>query len=364
MKLIFYTVISIFIFKGNAYSQTLKPGFEINEFKQLFLISARTTSNPEIEVLLPPPLNFRKLHSSKSIWLDSYWELWKSNNDSLAVISIRGSTDQEESWLKNFYTAMTPAEGVLTLNNNELFNYSLSKDPKAAIHSGWLLSMAYLSKDILPKIDSLYNSGTHDFLLMGHSQGGAIITLLRAHLNNLQTQGRLPSEITFKTYTSASPKPGNLYFAYEYENITKNGWGFNVVNTEDWVPETPISIQTLEDFNKTNIFSNATRHINDQGLPKKIAYKYLYNKLDKPTKKALKKYNKIFYKRISSRIAKSDTHFSSLKLYNSMNYVRTGYTILLQPDEEYHKLFLDNTSNVFVHHSYKPYLYLIDHYKK
>jgi len=47
---------------------------------------------------------------------------------------------------------------------------------------GWLLSTAYLSKDILPKIDSMYKSGIKDFILMGHSQGGAINFLLTAHL--------------------------------------------------------------------------------------------------------------------------------------------------------------------------------------
>jgi predicted esterase len=50
--------------------------------------------------------------------------------------------------------------------------------------------------------------------IMGHSQGGAIAYLLTAHLLSLQKENKIPSEIVFKTYCSAAPKPGNLHFAY------------------------------------------------------------------------------------------------------------------------------------------------------
>ncbi|HPN72156.1 MAG TPA: hypothetical protein PLZ32_21680, partial [Saprospiraceae bacterium] len=76
----------------------------------------------------------------------------------------------------------------------------------------------------MPKIDSLYKTGTKEFLIMGHSQGGAIAYLMTSYLYNLQQLGQLPIDIKFKTYCSAAPKPGNLYYAYEYEAMTQGGW--------------------------------------------------------------------------------------------------------------------------------------------
>jgi hypothetical protein len=36
----------------------------------------------------------------------------------------------------------------LQLNDKEVFKYKLATNPKAAVHVGWLLSMAYLSKEL------------------------------------------------------------------------------------------------------------------------------------------------------------------------------------------------------------------------
>ncbi len=105
---------------------------------------------------------------------------------------------------------------------------------------------------------------------MGHSQGGAIAYLLTAHFYNLQQQGKLPADIRFKTYCSAAPKPGNLYFAYDYETTTRGGWACNVVNAADWVPETPFSVQTVSDFNTTNPFVNAKKGNQQTKVPDEL----------------------------------------------------------------------------------------------
>jgi len=224
----------------------------------------------------------RTLSKSKTIGLDNHWDLWINKSSTIAVISIRGTTLKPESSLANLYAAMVPAKGKLQLTKTDTFEYELAPNPEAAVHVGWLISMAYLSRDILPKIDSLYSTGVKNILLMGHSQGGAINYLLTAYLYNLQMKGALPKDLRFKTYCSAAPKPGNLYFAYYYEMLTRNGWGYNIVNSVDWVPETPISIQTLNDINHSNPFTNAKRKLkklkfpqNTQLLPKKFSRKTL-----------------------------------------------------------------------------------------
>jgi hypothetical protein len=356
-------ILVLIIICCNVNSQSLQPGFDKNEYKNLLCMSARISSDTTYLKDIPEPIGFNRVYQSPVMGLDNLWNLWIDTNNKTAVISIRGTTVKQESWLANFYAAMVPAEGSLILGKQDKFAYKLAENPKAAIHIGWLISMSYLSKDILPKLDSCYTNGIKNFILMGHSQGGAITYLLTAYLYQLQKENKIPTDIRFKTYCSAGPKPGNLFFAYDYENITKNGWAYNVINSADWVPETPISIQTLNDFNNTNPFINAKTALRKQKFPKNILLRYVYNQLDKPTKKAQRKYEKYLGKMASKMIRNTLPNFTPPHYYKSNYYVRTGATIVLKPDEEYYKIYPDDEKKVFVHHFHPPYLYLIDKYE-
>lgn len=338
-----------------SYGQQLRPGFDKAEYIELLKVSARFGDSAYVSSF-PAPQQFRPVYRSPVVGLDNRWDLWTTQ--SVAVLSIRGTTANSVSWLGNFYAAMVPAKGELQLSDNEKFAYELAADPKAAVHVGWLVSMAFLSKDILPKVDSCYRAGIKDVIVMGHSQGGAIAFLLTAYLNNLQKQGRLPADIRFKTYCSAGPKPGNLYFAYAYEAATQNGWAYNVVNSADWVPEVPMSIQTVNDFNPTNPFRSAPGIIKKQKLPQRIALKYVYNSLSKPALKAQKNYQKYLGNVTSKTVAKNLNGYLSPDYYNSNNYVRTGNTIVLLADSTYYRQYPDSREKVFTHHFHPPYLYL------
>ncbi len=342
-----------------VWGQQLKPGFDKDEYKELMLISARTTAVPDYYKDVPEPSSFKMIYQSQPIGLDNLWDLWTTDKN-VAAISIRGTTLKPESWLGNFYSAMVPAKGELKLNGDEVFNYQLATNPKAAVHVGWLISTAYLSKEILPKIKELYQKGTKDFLIIGHSQGGAISFLLTSYLYNLQQLGQLPKDILFKTYCSAAPKPGNLYYAYEYESMTQGGWGYNVVNAADWVPEMPISIQTLKDFNNVNPFINAKELIKKQKFPSNLVLKHVYKKLDKPTRKAQKNYEKYLGEMTSKIVKQNIKNFSPPVYYSSNHYVRTGTTIVLLPTDEYLKVYPDDPKNLFPHHMHPQYLYLLE----
>jgi hypothetical protein len=343
-----------------VFSQNLKPYFDKEEYRELLYISAKTNTPDSVVFKIPAPSYHKMIYKSKVMGLDNRWDLWINNNTTIAVISIRGTTRNTESSLANLYAAMVPAKGELILSKTETFKYELAPDDNAAVHIGWLLSTAFLSKDILPKIDSLYKKGIKDVIIMGHSQGGAINYLLTAYLYSLQKQNALPADIRFKTYCSAAPKPGNLFFAYYYESITKNGWAFNVVNSADWVPETPISIQTLNDFNETNLFKNAKNSIKKLKFPHNIILKKVYNKLDKPTKKAQKRYEKYLGDMTSKVIRKKFPDFTPPEYFKSNNYVRTANTVVLFADEDYFKKFPKNSPDISTHHNFDAYLYLLD----
>ena len=341
--------------------QQLKPGFAKDEYREMLLISARTTDVPEYYMKYQAPEHFRKIYQSVIMGLDNNWDLWISDR-SVAVISIRGTTGSLESWLANFYCAMVPAKGELKLSPDKIFTYDLASNPKAAVHVGWLLCMACLSYDMLPKIDSLYKTGVKDFILTGHSQGGAITYLLTSYLYNLQKQKLLPEDIRIKTYCSAAPKPGNLYYAYDYELMTRGGWAFNVVNTADWVPESPFSVQTINDFNKVNPFINARKGIRKMKFPTNVVVAHVFNNLDKPTKKAQKNFRKYLGDKVAKYVKKCLPDFTPPEYYSSSDYVRTGTTIILHAGQDYYTVFPWNDNGIFAHHLQKAYLYLLDQY--
>lgn len=358
--------IALLIFWGQLLfsplsAQHLSPYFNKVEYRELLLISFRTTTNEKYYKKYPAPRNYQLVYQSKVVGMDNLWQLWLNRSKTIAVVSIRGTTIKPESSLANFYAAMVPATGDLHLSKTDTFQYYLADNPKAAVHVGWLISMAYLSRDIVPKIDSLYKTGVKEFLLMGHSQGGAINYLLTAYLYGLQHKGVIPKDIRFKTYCSAAPKPGNLYFAYYYEKLTQNGWGYNVVNAADWVPETPISIQTLNDINSPNPFENAKEGFKNLKFPRNVVAKHIYNQLDKPTKKAQRKYEKYLGQMTSKFIRKKLTGFIPPEEYvHSSYYVRTGTTIVLYPGKDYFDFFAKDKDSFFLHHGLEYYLYLTD----
>lgn len=336
----------------------LRPGFDKAEYLELLRVCARHGDSAYIKTIAAPE-HSSFLYRSPVMGLENRWDLWM-RDDRVAILSIRGTTASMVSWLANFYAATVPATGSLCLSKTDVFSYRLADNPRAAVHVGWLLATAYLSRDIMPRLDSLYREGIRDVIVMGHSQGGAIAYLLTAYLYQLQKQGQLPGDVRLKTYCSASPKPGNLYFAYDYEAMTQGGWAYNVVNTADWVPETPLSVQTLDDFNKTNLFAVAPDLIRKQKWPMNWIAKYAFNRLDKPSRKLQRRYERYLGNMVSKQVVKQLSNFRTPCYYPSSDYTRAGNTIVLYADAAYYQLYPDSRENVFIHHFFAPYIYLAE----
>jgi len=336
--------------------QHLKPGFDKQEYIELMKVSAQF-GDSSYRADLPVPPEYKLEYRSPIVGMANVWELWMKNKD-IAVISIRGTVGDPVSWMNNYYAAMVPAKGRLQLDKKMIFNYDLADNPRAAVHVGWLVSTGFLSQTILPKIDSLYRSGIRDMIIMGHSQGGGIAYLLTAYLDHLQKNKSLPADIRFKTYCSAGPKPGNLYFAYDYEVATQGGWAYNIVNAVDWVPETPVSIQILDDYNYVNPFKHIKGFIKKQKWPQRWALNYGYGRMNTPSRKAARNFRKYLGGYLSKSVKKHLKEFRSPEYYHSNDYVRTGAYIVLQPDDGYYKLFPQDEKTIFVNHFHSPYLYL------
>ncbi len=335
-----------------AFSQPLRPGFDREEYLELMRISVRTANDTAYSIKYEPPRDFRSHYRSAPMALDNLWDLW-TNDNGRAVISMRGTTPNADSWLENVYAVMVPAQGKLKLGKAGAFDNYLAPHPRAAVHAGWLVGMAFLANEIVPKIDSLQSAGINQFIIVGHSQGGAL-----AYLLQLSNSGRLQAGMQLKTYCSAAPKPGNRHFAYGYEASIQAGWAFNMVNAADWVPEVPFSIRTINDFNPTNLLVNASKIIKKQPFAERMAMKHVYKKLDKPTRKAQANYEK-YPGAITEKMVVSKIEGLEVPEYaHTDNYVRTGTTIVLTPDGTYYSTFKDDPANIFVHHYHDAYMQL------
>ena len=183
------------------------------------------------------PKSYKKVYESEAIGLDNKWQLLQ--NDKYAVINVRGSTADPLSWLANIYSAMIPANGTITLPNGHRVDYYLSDNPKANVHSGWTLAMVFLSEDIVSKIKQLNQEGVYNFIITGHSQGAAIVQLLRAYLEH-SPDYIVEKRNNFKTYAFASPKPGNMFFGRNYSNYFSSS-SFIINNPKDPIINMPLT---------------------------------------------------------------------------------------------------------------------------
>jgi hypothetical protein len=309
-----------------------------------------------------PPEGYIRHFRSPEVGFKNRWSMWYRRDGKMAVISIRGTISDAASWLANFYAAMVPANGTLRLSDSNVFSYHLATDEKAMVHVGWLVSLGFLAPTMLRQIREAYDKGIREFIITGHSQGGAIAFLTTSYLHDLMAKGELPGDILFKTYCSAGPKPGNLFYAYDYDFITRNGWGFNVVNAADWVPESPFSIQTLDDFNKTNPFVHVDVIMKKQPLLVRWYLKRKYSKLRRSTKKAQENFKDVLGDVIYRQVKKTLPKFSKPVYAEGNNYQRAGVPIVLQPDSAYYKKFPDIPAKVFQHHMFEPYYWLTKKY--
>ncbi len=340
--------------KGAA-QQYLKPDFDAEEYYEVCLVNNIISGFEQPSI--PPPAEFQMIYKSSPSPLDNVWSYWKSNKRPVGMIVIRGTSGKGESWLENFYAAMIPATGQLDFIDGKKFNYQLADRPDAAVHVGWTLGFSYMKDSLDLLIKAEMAAGINEFIVTGHSQGGAIAYILATWLK------RAYPGLTVKVYCSAAPKPGNTGFAYDFEFLFRGGWAFNIVNELDWVPEVPFSIQTMQDFNKVNPFANLRGVIKKQKVPVRWALKKYYNDLAKSSEKAQRKFQKRLGKTIGKFIIKADPNATLPVFATSHQYARTGQPVVLKATEEYNSKYLDeNGKKIFVHHSIVAYMDLLKYW--
>jgi hypothetical protein len=359
-------LIAVFLFitftlppSGEAQQNTLKPGFNRDEFLNLFRASARQVDTPWVNMPTPLPHAYTMTYRSAPMGLENRWDLWEADG-SPPVISIRGSSPSQISWMENFFAAMLPAQGSVSIGSSEPLTYCFSKHEMAGVHAGWLIGTVALSNDIFSFMNRSIAAGNTSFYLVGHSQGGAIAFLLNAWIHERIAEGYFPKNLQLKTYCSAAPKPGNQQFAYDFERKNQEGWAYNIINPDDWVPETPTSIQVPTDFSATNPFSDIQHLKKGKKLKERLAIRYIHKKLTSNNLKAMRKYKRILGYKLEKPVRKQLKGLEIPAYLSTSNYMRCGMSIVLNPDADYYSKYPKQAADIFMHHFHEPYRYLAE----
>jgi hypothetical protein len=361
MRKILQVFVCIIIY-SHSFSQSLQPGFNGQEYTDLLAINFQRFDSAAINPKIPVPSNYTAIYRSPDLGLRNRWNMWYRNDNQLAVISIRGTIPELPSWLENYYAAMIPATGSLQLNDSTVFDYQLAADSKAHVHVGWVVGLGHLAPGITEQVKLAYSKGIREFIIIGHSQGGALATLTRSYLYYLSQKGALPKDLVVKTYCSAAPKTGNVYYAYDFDFITRNGWAFTIVNAADWVPETLFSVQTLTDFNPLNPFVNLDDMLKGQSFIARWYVKRKFNKMKNGVRTAQERFEKNLGGLVFKYVKKVLPQLKEPAYVHDNNYQRAGVPIVLQPDAAYYSQFSNDTTNVFQHHLFAAYYTLAKQY--
>ena len=342
----------------------LKPGFDAHEFLDVLHLEWAHQDSGHRYAPKILPANYKRVYRSPEVGLKNKFDFW-IRNDSVGVICLR-YTVGGTSWLENFYSGMIKAEGSLQLNDSTIFKYKFSSDENALVHHGWTIGIAHLAPLVINTINEYHKKGVKEFIIVGHSQGAALSFLMRSYLQYLP-ETVIPKDIIYKVYGCAAPKPGNLFYSYDFDFITRNGWAYRFINTNDWVPETPFSIQSIGDLHPANPFAKRKemlkRRVKNPLI--RVYVNHAVNDMEGAAQKTNRKYKKYLTKRMSKFIKKSLKEYKSPIIEKSNFYMPAGLPIILKPDSLYFEKFKYDGENVFLNHMFEPYIYLTElHYSK
>ncbi len=301
--------------------------------------------------------NYKIIKTVDSVAMDNAWSVIKK--DDIGIVTFRGTTSTKISWLENYYSAMIPAKGEITLPSGEIVNYIFAQDERAGVQTGWSLAILIMYPEIIDEIKKLNSEGIFNIYLAGHSQGGVLTLLFRTFLENLP-ESVLSKKNQYKTYAFAAPKPGNRFYSYEYNKICNaNLSSFTFINPYDWVPQTPFSVQSPNNVSNLNPFVEF-ENSKEGSLLKRSGIHHIYNSIKNPILKSQKKINKTLGDRVSSLIMKDIGEFKVPEYMLDAAYFPVGVTIMLEQFKP--SINPDDKSDAFWQHHSPHYIKLINDY--
>ena len=251
MKNIF-VILCLTMIYSFSYSQ-IQPGFDEEEAIDLIRLCNSQTFKDlygSDEQIIPD--DYQLIYASTPNMMDNMFQVYRKGK--IGIIHFRGSTSHPNSWIENMYSAMIPAKGKMTIFNEER-DYVFAEEDSAGVHSGFVLGVIMMIEDVISQIDRLSSKGVSDFIITGHSQGGALAVLTHAYLENQNNQ-KIEKDIKFKMYAFANPMVGNTEFVSEYNRrFVEEELAFRIINPKDIVTSMPISYSDGSLVSANDVFS-------------------------------------------------------------------------------------------------------------
>jgi len=246
------------------------PGFDFAEAKTLLCIEQQTyegtPNNPAsttagVPPVPAPPGNWQRkadLTPTRATLLDNYWEVWQNQDrPNRYAIAVRGTVKTPASILADLLLPVVKARYEFSIAGTTVaFNLAREEpgsDIVAGVHAGFTLSLLLmlLTTDVplLPTLAQLSLDPANEIYVTGHSQGASIAQLLTSFVRHSDDF----SKASYKTYVFAPAKPGNDHYVYDLDRIAAvEGLSFAVVNSQDWVPQVPLTLEGPLSVNTPN----------------------------------------------------------------------------------------------------------------
>jgi len=364
-----YGVLFVFIILGLTSgckvekSFGLEPGYNKAELLGIMPAMERAYDSEDIGGFkTPSPENMEQVFRSKVSPLMNRFDIWLTN-DKKALITIRGTIIDSAAMSSAavLYSLMAPANGKIKVSETGWFEYKLTELPDAGVHLGMLLGLYFMSGELVDQINTQYRDGIKDFIIVGHSQGSGNSLLVTSYLWYLRKDGKLPSDIRFKTYSIATPKTGNLQYVYDYEKLTAGGYAISVNNVIDWVPRVPMTFQSIGDFPKVSPFKDIKEFLSGANYTLGPNFDKGFEDFSNVAPKVIDQTTQGIHENVYPKIAKVMPGYVEPECLPSFNFERSGLSVPLVPDSEYYKLFPNDPENfnVWENHSVYPYYILI-----
>lgn len=356
---------AVFLVQTNLAQATLKPGFDAKEYMTLMALFDDTFSEDkgiDPNTVQNALKDYRKVYVAPEVAFKNQWTLFVNDTHKTGMIAIRGTIQDADSWAANYFFAMIPAQGTLQVGERKL-PYKFAENPQSAVHAGWAIATLAMADDVEAQIQQQYARGIKDFNIFGHSQGASLTYLLTSYLKYRQQAGFLPRDLVFKTYASAAPKPGNLQYAYDYDFLTRDGWGYRIVNSADWVTESPFTVQSVQSLAANNPLAHPETLEKSHPLLKKAVGRLL-----KYPVKTQALYTKYFGSGVYKlKVQQLMPGLQEPTYVQDLNYTPAGVPIVLMPDAAFAATFtqqpnLSDHDKLWLNHKNAVYYWLVKHW--
>lgn len=239
----------------------LRASFDWDEARDMIALAAVIEQGEQLaigESPAQPPAGWQLIFDSGILGaFDNKWQLWLDSAARRYVVNVRGTDASKiSSVIEDLLAVMIPARGLISAGGGA-FEYIFGTDPLSGVHLGFALGALVLlyhpTAGILTKLSDHLGPepmGRLSLIISGHSQGAALAVLIRQALEHEEIFERF--SIMPKTYAYAQPKPGNDHLAREVELLPGC---YRVTNSEDWVPQLPLTLQLLSTLNTPNLLT-------------------------------------------------------------------------------------------------------------